>query len=83
MFERGADFLRFVAVRDFNLFLALAHKTRVESGRLGPGKVSINCPVFFFLERLDLTLALDNQPQRDRLNTACGEPPANFVPKQR
>ena len=83
MFERGANFLCFFLVRDLDLFFAFPEESRVEGWGLGSGEVSINRPVFFFVESFDFPLALNDQPQRNGLDTAGGEAAANFVPKQR
>ena len=82
-FERGANLFRVLAIRDFNLFFALAHKPRVERGRLAAGEVRVNRPIFFFLERLDLAFALHNQTQRDRLHPSGRKAATNFIPQQR
>ena len=67
-FQGGTDFLRFVTVRDLNFFFALAEETGIEGWRFARRKMRVNGPVFFLLERLDLALAFDNQPQSDSLN---------------
>src|SRR5207245_10241016 len=69
--------------RDLDLLFAFPEESRVEGWRLGSGEVSINRPVFFLVESFDFTLALDDQPQRNGLDTAGGEPAANLIPKQR
>ena len=66
--QSGADFLRFVTIRNLNFLFALAEKTSIERWRFAGCKMRINGPVFFLFERLDLALAFDNQPQSDSLN---------------
>src|ERR1700686_2475853 len=83
LFQRGANLFRVFAVRYFNLLFALAHKARVERRRFTGGEVRINRPIFSFLERLDLSFALDNQAQRNGLHAPSRKTTANFVPQQR
>ena len=83
LLQRCADLFRVLAVRDFNLFFALAQKSRVECRRLAGGQVRVDRPIFFFLERFDFAFALHNQSQRDGLHASSGKPAANFIPQQR
>src|SRR5262249_27126742 len=55
----------------------------IKGRRFGPCKMRVNGPVFLFLERLDLALALYDQSKSHGLHAPSRKPPANFVPKQR
>src|SRR5579864_3534522 len=81
-FQRDANLFGVFAVGDFNFLFTFADKTRVERGRFAGGKVCVDSPVFFLLERFDLAFALDNQAQRDSLHAPGGKAAANFVPQQ-
>ena len=59
---------------DFDFLLALAYEAGVERRRLAGGEVGVDRPVFFFLERLDLAFALDDQAEGDGLHAAGGKP---------
>src|SRR5437773_5530843 len=43
----------------------------------------VDAPVLLGLERLDLALAVDDEPQRDRLDAAGGQPVADLLPEER
>ena len=79
----GANLFRVFAVRDFDLLFAFAHEPRVECRRLVGGKVRVDGPIFFFLERLDLAFALDDQAKSDGLHASGGQATADFVPQKR
>ena len=80
----ASSFFGFFLVGTSNVFFGLVpDKARVKRRRLRARQVRIDGPVFFLLERLDLALALDDQPQRHGLHASGGKPAADFVPKQR
>src|SRR6267378_2776356 len=70
MFECGTDLLRVLAVRNLDLFFALAQEAGIEGRRLRTGEVGVNRPVLFFLKRLDLALTVDDQPQSNGQHAA-------------
>src|SRR2546428_7499211 len=78
----GADFLRFVTIRNLNFLFALAEKTSIERWRFAGCKMRINGPVFFLFERLDLALAFDNKPESDGLYATSRQTAAHLVPQQ-
>ena len=69
-----------LSVRDLDLFLALAQETCVERRWLVSGKTGIDRPVFFLLEGLDFSLAINNQTERDGLYTSGREPAPDLIP---
>ncbi len=71
-----------LAVRDFNLLFAFADKARIERRRLGTGQSCINRPILFLFKGADLTLALNNQTQRNRLHPPSGNPAPDLIPQQ-
>src|SRR5579862_1083639 len=83
LFERDADLFSFFAVIDLDLLLALAQETRVKGRRLVGGKVGVDRPVLFFLERLDFAFAFDDQAKSKGLHPSGGKTSADLVPKQR
>ena len=60
-----------------------SHQARVERRRLRARQVRIERPIFRGIERLDVALALYDQPQRDGLHAPGRQPTAHLVPKQR
>ncbi len=81
--QRGLQLAGFLAIRDCRLLVADTDKPRRKCGRLGSLQVRVDGPIFLLNERLDVALTLDDEPQRNRLHAACGEPAADFVPQQR
>ena len=61
----------------------LPTKRASNAGGLLAGEMRVDRPIFFFLERLDLAFALDDQAQSDSLHASGGKPAANFIPQQR
>jgi len=56
--QAPGDFLRFLAVRDFDFLFAFAQKACVECRRLSSGEMGVDRPVFFLLEGFDLAFAI-------------------------
>src|SRR5436190_13546038 len=76
-FEGGANLACFFLVRNFDLLFAFADEAGIEGRRLGSGKIGVNGPIFFFVECLDFTLTLDDQPEGDRLYATGGKTAAH------
>ncbi len=83
LFQGSADLFRVLTVVDFDLFLTLAKETSIKCRRLGGRKMSVDGPIFFFLESLDFTFALDDKAKRDSLNATSGKAATNFIPEER
>src|SRR3954470_13627927 len=83
LFQGNADLLCVLAIGDFNLLFALAHKAGVKCRRLGSGEVRVDGPVLFFLERLDLAFALDDQTESNGLHASGGKATTDFIPEER
>ena len=80
LFQSGTDLFRIFTIGNFNLLLALAHKPGVKRWRLAGGEMSVDRPIFFFLERLDLAFAFNDQAKGDGLYSSGGKTAADFIP---
>src|ERR1700678_82679 len=83
LLQGRAYLFRVLAVGDFNLLFAFAQEPRVERWRLAGGEMRVNRPIFFLLERLDLTFALDDQAESNGLHAPGRQAAAHFIPEQR
>ena len=81
--DRRSNPLGFFFVWNRRLLVADADEPGIEGRRLLPLQMSVDGPILFLDEDLDLALALDDQAQGDGLHPPGGETTAHFVPKQR
>ena len=81
---RGSlDFGCIFAVRDGSLLVADSDEPGRESRRLGRVQMGVNGPILFLDERLDVTIALNDEAQGHGLHASGGYSTTHFVPQQR
>src|SRR5271166_5103047 len=80
--QGGLQFGGFFAIRNRGFLATNADKTRRKCRWLGGLQVRVKSPILFLNEHLDFAFALDDEPQRNRLHAAGGEPAADLVPQQ-
>src|SRR5207253_2028978 len=81
--ERGAVLVGSLTVMDLELVALLLDDLGAERVARVVGKRGLESPVLLRLERLDLALAVDDEPECDRLDAARGEAVADLLPKER
>ena len=77
----GEHGVRFFLVPDLDVCAVALQQLRVELGRHRPRQMRRDLPVFLGDERVDLTFAVDDQFQRDRLHASGGQAAADLVPQ--
>ena len=83
--KRPKDGVRLLLAAHFELFIVELFERRLEGGEflLLILQFCGDRPVFFGFERLDLALAVDDEPQRHRLHAPRREPALQFVVEER
>src|SRR5438552_9368735 len=81
--EGGPMLVRRLAVMDFELVPLLLDDFGAECLAREVRERRLERPVLLRSERLDLALAIDDEPERDRLNPAGGKPVAVLFPEER
>ena len=80
----GSDnIVRGLLVRDGDVFALVFEEFGFEERRLTGIQHGVNRPVLLRNEGADLHFALDDEPQRHRLDAPGGEAAPNFVPENR
>ena len=79
--DLGGEPLRRRLVPEVGLLAVDLPQLRGELGRQRRGEVGVEGPVLLGLERLDLALALDDEPHRHRLHAPGGEAAAHLLPE--